>query len=91
MPGGDGTGPLGFGPGSGRGAGFCFGCGRPRYANPTSGRRFWGVGGPAPRFYPGGRVADEKTFLERQAAILKEQIGRIEARLKELENTGQND
>lgn len=38
MPGGDGTGPLGAGPMTGRGAGYCAGYGVPGYANPTFGR-----------------------------------------------------
>lgn len=47
MPGGDGTGPLGMGPMTGRAAGFCAGYGMPGYMNPISGRGrgFWGRGG----------------------------------------------
>ncbi len=45
MPRGDGTGPLGFGPMTGRSAGFCAGYAVPGYANPWGGRRFWGRGG----------------------------------------------
>ncbi|NLX06727.1 MAG: DUF5320 domain-containing protein [Phycisphaerae bacterium] len=44
MPGGDGTGPAGMGPMTGRGAGFCAGFGMPGYANPVGGRGFWGWG-----------------------------------------------
>ena len=40
MPGGDGTGPLGAGPMTGRAAGFCAGYGMPGYANPIAGRGF---------------------------------------------------
>ena len=36
MPFGDGTGPRGLGPTTGRGAGFCAGFGRPGFANPMS-------------------------------------------------------
>ena len=45
MPGGDGTGPIGAGPMSGRAAGFCAGYGVPGYANPVGGRGrgFWGA------------------------------------------------
>jgi len=47
MPFGDGTGPAGLGPMTGRAAGFCAGFGRPGYANPISGRWFgWGYGAP---------------------------------------------
>jgi len=44
MPGGDGTGPGGFGPMTGRAAGFCAGYAMPGYANPVSGRGFFGRG-----------------------------------------------
>lgn len=40
MPAGDGTGPLGMGPMTGRHAGY----GMPGYANPFPGRGFWGRG-----------------------------------------------
>ena len=43
MPAGDGTGPRGMGPLSGRAAGFCAGFGMPGYENPMPGRGF-GVG-----------------------------------------------
>ena len=48
MPAGDGTGPMGMGPMTGRGAGYCAGFGAPAYANPARGRGFgmgWGRGG----------------------------------------------
>ncbi|HQP52353.1 MAG TPA: DUF5320 domain-containing protein [Syntrophorhabdaceae bacterium] len=44
MPGGDGTGPLGFGPMTGRGAGFCSGYGIPGYANSLFGRGYRAFG-----------------------------------------------
>lgn len=44
MPGGNGTGPMGAGPMTGRGAGFCAGYGTPGYANPVGGRGFFGRG-----------------------------------------------
>ena len=37
MPFGDGTGPLGLGPMTGRGAGFCAGFGTPSFASPMPG------------------------------------------------------
>jgi len=37
MPFGDGTGPMGLGPMTGRGAGFCAGFGSPGFTNPTPG------------------------------------------------------
>ena len=55
MPGGDRTGPVGMGPRTGRGAGFCSGYGMAGYANAAvrggfnrcfgRGRGFWGRGG----------------------------------------------
>ncbi len=47
MPGGDGTGPAGMGPMTGRAAGFCAGYSVPGYMNPVGGRGFggWGRGG----------------------------------------------
>jgi len=44
MPRGDGTGPAGMGPMTGRAAGYCAGYGMPGYVNPVGGRR---------AFYPG--------------------------------------
>jgi hypothetical protein len=40
MPAGDGTGPMGMGPMTGRGAGYCGGHDVPGYANPMPGRGF---------------------------------------------------
>jgi hypothetical protein len=42
MPWGDGTGPAGLGPMTGRGAGYCAGYPTPGYANPYG--RGWGMG-----------------------------------------------
>ena len=42
MPGGDRTGPMGAGPMTGRGAGFCAGYDVPGYMNPVFGRGFGG-------------------------------------------------
>jgi hypothetical protein len=44
MPGGDGTGPAGLGPMTGRAAGFCAGYPVPGYMNPVGGRGYWGWG-----------------------------------------------
>ena len=43
MPAGDRTGPMGFGPMTGRGAGYCAGFPEPGYMNPIPGRG-WGMG-----------------------------------------------
>jgi len=45
MPFGDRTGPQGFGPMTGRGAGYCAGSPAPGYANPAPGRGFGRGGG----------------------------------------------
>jgi len=50
MPRGDRTGPRGEGPMTGRAAGLCGGYPAPGFANPVSGRRFWGAGGPGGSF-----------------------------------------
>jgi hypothetical protein len=42
MPFGDGTGPRGMGPMTGRGAGYCIGLGRPRFTNTAFGRGWFG-------------------------------------------------
>lgn len=44
MPGGDGTGPAGMGPMTGRAAGFCAGYPTPGYMNPVGGRGFGAFG-----------------------------------------------
>jgi len=47
MPAGDGTGPMGMGPMTGRATGYCAGYGAPGYASPIPGRGFgmgWGRG-----------------------------------------------
>ena len=44
MPGGDGTGPTGAGPMTGRAAGYCAGNAAPGYVNPGGGRGFGGRG-----------------------------------------------
>ncbi len=45
MPRGDGTGPAGMGPMTGRGAGYCAGFDRPGYANPIPWRGLGAWGG----------------------------------------------
>ncbi|MEW5722679.1 MAG: DUF5320 domain-containing protein [Thermodesulfobacteriota bacterium] len=61
MPRGDRTGPMGIGPRTGRGAGYCGGYGIPGYANPVPGWGFgmgygrsWGFGGRGRGFGAGG-------------------------------------
>jgi len=56
MPRGDRTGPLGAGPMTGRGAGYCAGYGVPGYANPVPGlgSRCWGGRGWRHWYYATG-------------------------------------
>ena len=44
MPRGDGTGPAGMGPMTGRAAGYCAGYSVPGFANPIGGGRYSGIG-----------------------------------------------
>lgn len=53
MPGGNRTGPMGMGPRTGRGAGYCSGFGAPGSANMTSGRG-GGIGFGRGRGFSGG-------------------------------------
>jgi hypothetical protein len=58
MPRGDGTGPAGMGPMTGRGAGFCAGYHAPGFADAAPGRFFFGRGGRGRRnrFHATGRA-----------------------------------
>ncbi len=49
MPGGNGTGPAGMGPMTGRAAGYCAGYPTPGFMNPVGGRGYWGRGRGAGR------------------------------------------
>ena len=56
MPGGDGTGPAGMGPMTGRGAGYCAGYSTPGAVNPVSGRGYgFGFGRGLGFGFRGGR------------------------------------
>ena len=48
MPFGDGTGPVGLGPMTGRAAGYCAGYPVPGFMNPIPGRGLWGWGMAVP-------------------------------------------
>jgi hypothetical protein len=82
MPGGDGTGPLGMGPMTGRALGRCAGFGRGLGGGLGGGFRAQGRGcrrwlwGPAPQ---------ETDVLKRQADLLEQQLGGIRDRLAQLE------
>jgi hypothetical protein len=73
MPGFDGTGPIGKGPMTGRGMGYC--------AVPLPGSRYSRAAA-----YPYGRREDELAYLKDKARSIQEQIGQIESMIKVLEN-----
>lgn len=90
MPGGNGSGPLGMGPMTGRGAGRCAGYGVPGYTNnfPGQGWGRWGRGNrwsgrdrgfawSFPRSYPYPNAADEDYqvgSLEQEARYLESSL-----------------
>jgi len=100
MPGGDRTGPLGEGPKTGKGLGFCTGNEYPGYLNmhPTRGARFgrrfrrgYGYGAGfgfrhGYRSFYRGNMADvsEKTLIENEIRILKDQLSALEDRLSKI-------
>lgn len=96
MPRGNGTGPNGMGPMTGRAAGFCAGYGVPGYANPGYGRGFgWGrtYGSAVPFVPPAGYAPGpdtERKSLEYQADLLEEELQTIRRRLDALGNTEEN-
>lgn len=98
MPGGDRTGPMGTGPRTGRGMGYCSGYNRPGFISQVAafrggfGFRNWGAGrGWRNRFFatgiPGWEAPtpeQETTDLKAQADLLKEQLDAIQRRIDEL-------
>jgi hypothetical protein len=99
MPGGDRTGPMGAGPGTGRGLGYCNGFDQPGYGNPAPafrggfGFRRGGMGrGWRHRFYASGvpgwvtpTPEQETADLKAQADLLKAQLDAIQKRIEEIE------
>ena len=98
MPGRDRTGPLGAGPRTGRGMGYCSGYDLPGYASQTTGvYSRLGLGGRGAgrgwrnRFYATGipgwvapSPEQETTGLKAQADSLKAQLEAIQKRIEEL-------
>ncbi|MBP9943785.1 MAG: DUF5320 domain-containing protein [Desulfomicrobium sp.] len=100
MPAGNGTGPMGMGSMTGRGAGYCSGSGMPGYANAGGfgggGFGFGGGRGRRNRFFaagPQGRFArpgavdpaTEQQALKNQVEILQSQMEAIQKGLAEME------
>jgi len=94
MPRGDGTGPAGLGPMTGRGAGRCAGYPYPGFMNPGFGRGYsgWGRGRGWRNWYQPYQPYqpdqpdqnEEKEILTEQLKSLKEGIVSIEKRLQDL-------
>jgi len=90
MPGFDGTGPMGMGPMTGGGRGFCSPWGIRAYGTP----RWRGYGYPyyaTGQFVPGvmpyaSQISNEQElgFLKQQAEAMKAELKDIQARIKEL-------
>lgn len=96
MPGGDGTGPRGMGPMTGRGAGYCNGYNVPGYSNAMPSRVLFGRGrgfgmnrGFGRGFYANDAPLVEEQYQQplskdQQIQLLEQQREAIEASLKEL-------
>lgn len=93
MPGLDGTGPLGLGPGRGWGRGYCgagprpgLGCGRGWrsgwWSPARNWRPRWGLRGFAPVGLP---PAAAKEILEQEKAYLEQELAALEKRLAALQ------
>ena len=101
MPWGDRTGPVGAGPRTGRGLGYCGGFNAPGYMNPGAGRGFgrgrgWRCFGGFGRrfrfrwfwrapFFGGAYFEDEAELLRQEAEILRKNLEAVEKRLSEIE------
>ncbi len=93
MPAGDGTGPRGAGPMTGRRAGYCSGYSTPGYSNPGlgygpgrgsgRGRGFRGFPAYGQGFY-GPAPAHKKPSAEEERTYLKNVMTDLEGRLKEI-------
>ncbi len=101
MPGGNGTGPMGAGPMTGRAAGYCAGFSVPGFANPVAGRgvgfgRGRGMGRGMGMGFRGGRqwgggfgmqpfATPVAPAPEQEAAMLKTQAQNLESALADIQ------
>ena len=97
MPCGDGTGPFGLGPKTGRRAGFCAGYNTPGYANPVVGfgrRWFWRRRAWQPQSHVPVQSSEtpvqyspkeELEELKAEKEALERDLKAVEQRIKELE------
>lgn len=93
MPRGDGTGPMGLGPMTGRGTGYCAGYPAPGFMSPGFGRRYsgWGRGrGWRSRYQPIQSQREyyptkneEKEMLNQELKSLEQDITLIKKRLQD--------
>ena len=98
MPGGDGTGPVGRGPMTGRGLGLCAGYSSPGYSTPGYGRgwgrgfgrRYWGRGRGfwwrGDYTEPHYRNIYSKPSKEEEKTYLKEMVNSLEEEIKDIRN-----
>lgn len=96
MPRGNGTGPTGMGPMTGKGTGYCAGYGMPGSGLRMGAGQMRGWRGGCGRGLRPGRMAymdlfasppseDEKQILQRQADMFQSRLNEIRGRLDELE------
>lgn len=87
MPGYNRTGPMGQGPMTGRGKGFCGGAGAmgngPRGGRGRRGWRHCFNATGVPGWMGSAPMPDEREELQHQAELLREQLARVEQRLKD--------
>ncbi|HUW43763.1 MAG TPA: DUF5320 domain-containing protein [Bacillota bacterium] len=84
MPKGNGIGPTGQGPMTGRGRGYCTGFNIPGFANSGFGRGF-GLGRRIMPIQPQVITEQqEKEILEQELELIKQEMNEIQKRLKEL-------
>ncbi|MCF8010529.1 MAG: DUF5320 domain-containing protein [Clostridiales bacterium] len=85
MPGGDRRGPIGEGPRTGRGAGFCSGNSSPGFMNRFfSGRRRRFANNVPPRSRQ--QYSDEDFDVTDQLSSLREQLDTIQQKIKKIED-----
>ena len=102
MPGGNGTGPAGMGPMTGRGAGYCAGYSTPGYTNPIAGGGFGrgmgrgggfgrgigrGFGAPAYSYSSNLSSQQEASMLKEQLKAMQDEVSMVNNRIKELESS----
>jgi hypothetical protein len=97
MPRGDGTGPMGQGPMTGRGMGYCAGYSGPGYMSPGPGmgrgmgrgmgwRRFWSTAPNYGSYQPRITKSQESAMLKDEKSALEEELKNIKERLSEIES-----